>query len=334
MDLSLLHYDLPREAIAQSPSPERDGSRLLVVPREGGGMSHGRFRDISGQLRPGDLLVINKTRVVPARLLGRRESGGKVEVLLLRRDGEIWQALGKTRGSLRAGERLAFDGIGGRFEGKSPGGEWRITLDAELEKIRSIGAPPLPPYIRRPEGLLPEDPGRYQTVYAEEDGSVAAPTAGLHFTRPLLERLTSMGIEVAALTLHIGPGTFRPIRSDSVEAHKMQAESYSIPDETIEAIRVARQERRRVIAVGTSTTRAIESHARTGISRGETDLFIHPPFEFLTTGGLLTNFHLPGSTLLCLVAAFAGRERILSAYHQALEAGYRFYSYGDAMLII
>lgn len=334
MDLSLFQYDLPRESIAQRPLPKRDSSRLLRLPRLAGRPSHGTFRDLPDHLQVGDLLILNDTKVRPARLLGRRDTGGKVEALLLAREGEAWRALGKARGRLREGEAIAFNGVTGRLVGRTSRGEWLLTLEATDDELTRAGVPPLPPYVRRPGGPLPEDLQRYQTVYASEDGSVAAPTAGLHFTRPLLDRLRNGGVQVASLTSHIGPGTFRPIRSRAVEDHRMDPEPYRIPDETAGAIQRARSEGRRVIAVGTSTTRVLESFARTAIPSGETDLYIHPPFEFKLVDGLLTNFHLPGSTLICLVAAFAGRERILESYEEAREAGYRFYSYGDAMLIL
>lgn len=334
MKRSLLEYDLPKESIAQHPRSRRDGSRLLHLPRGGGDPVHGRFRDLPGLLREGDLLVLNDTAVRQARLLGRRETGGKVEVLLLRREGEAWMALTKCRGRLRAGERLIFEGAEARVEGPAGAGEWRVTLDVSEEILQRLGEPPLPPYIRRPEGPDERDRHRYQTVYASAVGSVAAPTAGLHFTRPLIRRLRRKGVEILPLALHIGPGTFRPIRADDVEDHRMDSEPYRIPPETVMGIDRARREGRRVIAVGTSTTRALETYSRTGNRSGDADLFIHPPFDFRIVDGLITNFHLPGSTLIALVAAMVGRERILETYEDAARAGYRFYSYGDAMLIL
>ena len=334
VELSQFQYDLPRGSIAQVPPSRRDASRLLLLPRRAGRPTHGRFRDLPSHLRQGDLLILNETRVRPARLLGRRETGGKVEALLLKKDGMGWLALGKSRGRPRIGERLRFNGLSGRLRGRTPRGEWRLDLDGTAEEIRAAGLPPLPPYIRRPRGPLPQDRRRYQTVFARQMGSVAAPTAGLHFTGPLLDRLRGDGVEVSRLTLHIGPGTFRPIRTASLEDHRMDGEPYSIPPGTVRSIEKARAEGRRLIAVGTSTTRALESFARTGKPSGETDLFIRPPFRFRLVDGLVTNFHLPGSTLICLVAALVGRERLLRTYEEARDAGYRFYSYGDAMLII
>ena len=335
MKTSLFQYELPPDRIAQQPSDRRDSSRLLHLPRRRGKPWHGSFRDLPGRLRPGDILVLNDTRVRPARLVGRREAtGGRVELLLVRRNGDAWHALGKAGGKVRDGEALRFGRLRGRLLGRTATGEWRVALEASEEDLGRLGSLPLPPYILRPDGPTPRDRRRYQTVFAEPEGSVAAPTAGLHFTRSLLGRLGRAGVEIRRLTLHVGPGTFRPIRSDRVEEHAMDPEPYAIPAATARAVERARAAGRRVIAVGTTTTRALEAFARDGRRRAETDLFIRPPFEFRLVDGMITNFHLPGSTLVCLVAAFAGRKRILRTYEEAAGAGYRFYSYGDAMLIL
>jgi S-adenosylmethionine:tRNA ribosyltransferase-isomerase len=336
-------YDLPPAAIAQEPAAERDASRLMVLPRAMGAASHHGFRDLPDLLSPGDLLVVNRSRVIPARLLGRRASGGEAEILLLRDRGEgRWEAMVRPGRHLRPGQRVTIDDdltVVVESEALAEDGRRRVRL---LSKRRDIdgglercGHMPLPPYIRRADRA--EDRQRYQTIYAREGGSIAAPTAGLHFTPTLLGRLADRGIDLAELVLHVGPGTFQPVKAARVEDHRVAPEPYTVPAETAAAVDRARARGGRVVAVGTTTVRALETVARGdgGIAagEGETGLVIVPGFAFRVVDVLLTNFHLPRSSLLLLVAAFAGRERLLGAYAEALRAGYRFYSYGDAMLI-
>jgi S-adenosylmethionine:tRNA ribosyltransferase-isomerase len=347
-------YALPRDRIAQAPLPRRSDSRLMVLDRAGGTRRHARFRDLPELLRPGDLLVMNDSRVLPARLIGVRGTGGRIAVLLVRpREGgaagepspgaggppRTWEVLAEHGGRL-VGETLAF----GRLRGTMlawEGARGRMRFDADPLGPRAGGArrAPLPPYIKRPkadDARRAADLRRYQTVYARPPGSIAAPTAGLHFTRALLARLARRGVRTAAVTLHVGPGTFQPVKADRVDDHRMEAERYALGAAAARAIREAKAEGRRVVAVGTTTVRALESAARgPGPVPHEawTDLFIRPPFAFRVVDALVTNFHLPKSTLLMLVSAFAGRERVLDAYAEAVREGYRFYSYGDAMLI-
>ena len=303
---------------------------------------HHIFRDLPELLNPGDLLVVNRSRVFPARLLGRRKGGGGAEVLLLRSvDPANWEAFVRPGRKLRPGaEIFVSPELSVRIESESlpPDGRRRVRLLTEdpAAAIERLGHTPLPPYIRRPEA--PCDRERYQTVYARERGSVAAPTAGLHFTPALLERLKARGVETAEVVLHVGPGTFRPVSVEDVAEHTVEPEPFLIPPETSAAIQRTRVRGRRIVAVGTTTVRALETAAlRGGLGNGyerETDLVIVPGFSFRITDALLTNFHLPRSSLLLLVSAFAGRERVLGAYREAIAAGYRFYSYGDAMLIL
>lgn len=349
MKTALFDYELPKELIAQKPVEPRDASRLMVVDRRTGEIFHRRFRDLGEYLRAGDLLVFNETRVIPARLLGHKvPTGGRVELLLLKkRDEHTWEALvGGKR--VRPGTRLRF----------ADGGD--LTLDAEVVEevgesgrvvrfarpveplLDRLGIVPLPPYIHEPL----EDPERYQTIYARVAGSVAAPTAGLHFTPELLLRLREMGVEFAFLTLDIGLDTFRPVTEEEVEDHPMHTEFCRLPPETAQAVNQAHLEGRRVIAVGTTVVRVLESaaracrggeacpFARVAAFEGPTDLFIYPGYQFRAVDALITNFHLPRSTLLMLVSAFAGRDLILRAYRQAVEMRYRFFSFGDAMLIL
>lgn len=341
-------FDLPADRIAQTPAAERQAARLLVLDRATGGLEHHTVGSLPALLAPGDLLVVNDTRVVPARLLGRRvPSGGAVECLLLSPRGDgCWDALMHPGQRLRAGARVVFERGGRRlcgevlarrFHGRRTIRLWTEDGAAVDEAIDRVGHVPLPPYIRRGDTAL--DAERYQTVYATARGSVAAPTAGLHLTTDLLEQLRQRGVGVARVTLHVGYGTFAPIRVDEVEAHRVDPEPYRVPPETAAAVRRALGEGRRVVAVGTTTTRTLETAARAGggelgAGDGVSDLYLYPGAEFHVVGGLLTNFHLPRSSLLMLVSAFAGWERIRDAYAEALRAGYRFYSYGDAMLIL
>ncbi|MFW6158481.1 MAG: tRNA preQ1(34) S-adenosylmethionine ribosyltransferase-isomerase QueA [Planctomycetota bacterium] len=355
MRTDLFDYDLPRELVAQHPSSRRDLSRLLVLHRRTGHTEHRVFRDMVEYVRPGDVLVVNNTRVVQARLYGKRSTGGTVEVLLIRPSRErgepTWECMIRCRGKLRDGEPVRFRAdLSATILGRDRNGTPLVELHAEGDLgaiLREIGRPPLPPYIKRPKAEDPyaaEDAERYQTVYAEEPGAVAAPTAGLHFTEELLAAIRGKGCTVAAVTLHVGPGTFKPVRSEQVEDHSVDPEYYVVSDEVAAAVNRAE----RVIAVGTTTTRVLETLARgeggqTGMSappersragEGWTDLFIHPPFEFRAVDALVTNFHLPRSSLLMLVSAFAGREPVLAAYEEAKKRHYRFYSYGDAMLLV
>lgn len=354
MDVADFDFTLPDELIAQEPPAARSASRLLVLHRATGALEHTRFAAVVDRLEAGDLLVVNNTKVFPARLLGHRvPSGGAVEVLLLgpgATDAVIgsctWDALVHPGQKLKPGARMLFERDGARlhgeilarhFFGRRTVRLWTDDGGDVAHAIDRVGHIPLPPYIKREDRAADRD--RYQTVYARERGSVAAPTAGLHFTPELLDALRARGVERAEVTLHVGYGTFKPVRAERVEDHVVDAETFTVSPEAAAAITRARQERRRVIAVGTTTVRTLESLvlSDTGVvepGAGETRLFIHPGHEFQIVNGIITNFHLPKSSLLMLVAAFAGRERVLAAYREAVARGYRFYSYGDAMLII
>jgi S-adenosylmethionine:tRNA ribosyltransferase-isomerase len=340
-------FALPDDLVAQDPPAVRGTSRLMVLDRRTGATVRTVVADLAAFLAPRDLLVVNDTRVFPARLLGRRvPSGGAVECLLLARlDAERWDALVHPGQKLRPGERFACEGAGGRLEGevlaRHTFGRRTIRLWSEDGRdvddvVDAIGHVPLPPYIKRPDA--PADRERYQTLFARARGSVAAPTAGLHFTPAIVESLDARGVERVALTLHVGYGTFKPVRTEVVDEHVVDPERYEIPPATAAAINRALDERRRVVAVGTTTTRALETAALQGGGRlaagaGVSGLFIRPGFAFGVVGALVTNFHLPRSSLLLLVCAFAGRERVLAAYAEAVAHRFRFYSYGDAMLI-
>jgi S-adenosylmethionine:tRNA ribosyltransferase-isomerase len=337
MRLTDLDYPLPEALIAQAPAPERAAARLLVLDRGGAPLRHARVSDLPGFLLAGDVLVLNDTRVIPARVAGRRPSGGRLPLLFvapLGEDGE-WEVL--VRGAPRPGERVHLPGGGGEWVAPLGDGRWRLRLALDepvLAWLERVGEVPLPPYIRRPPTRA--DRARYQTVYARVPGAVAAPTAGLHLTPELLGAIAAAGVRVATLTLHVGPATFLPIRTDDLERHVMAPESCDIPPPTVEAIGAARARGGRVVAVGTTTVRALESGWADGALRagpGAATLFIRPGHRFRVVDGLLTNFHLPRSTLLALVAAFAGWDRIRTAYAEAVGRGYRFYSYGDAMLV-
>lgn len=359
MDVRDFDFELPPELIAQEPPAERGSSRLLFLERQTGGLTHSRIAALPELLSPGDLVVVNNTQVFPARLLGRRvPSGGQVECLLLRRierpeedsgAGECWEALMHPGQKLKSGAQVVFEGAGSSAGLRLRGevlerryfGRRTIRLQADGGAsvdaiVDAIGHVPLPPYIKRDD--RGDDRDRYQTVFARSRGSVAAPTAGLHFTPGLTSALAARGVEMAQITLHVGYGTFQPVRVERVEEHRLDAEWYEIDPVAASAINGALDAGRRVIAVGTTTTRTLEAAARaTGRvapGGGQTDLFIYPGFEFRAVRGLLTNFHLPQSSLLMLVAAFAGRERVLDVYRAAVEQRYRFYSYGDAMLIL
>ncbi len=334
-------YPLPRELVAQTPLEPRDNSRLLVLDRARDTLAHHTFHDLPGLLHKDDLLVFNDSRVLPARLHGRRAgTGGRVELLLLRREEPgLWQCLGKPGKGLRPGVSVEFDhGLEAQVvESGDDGVRWVRLNDETL--VDQVGQVPLPPYIHTPL----HDPQRYQTVYAGDiRGSVAAPTAGLHFTPELMERVASRGVDLVYLTLHIGLDTFRPAKEADPTEHKLHTEFWDIPSPTAQAVNSARREGRRVVAVGTTTVRVLEQAAALAQAQGQTgvrsgsgwaDLFILPGHGFRVVDALVTNFHLPRSTLLMLVSAFAGRERVLNAYREAVREGYRFYSFGDAMLV-
>ena len=350
-------YVLPPERIAQQPAPQRDQSRLLVLRRPTGQLEHRRFADVAEYLRAGDVLVLNDSRVIPARLRGRKgAAGGQVELLLVEECGvNDWWALLRPGKRVRPGTELRFSTVAGQPSAvtatvcvKNAAGHCRLRF-AGVPDIRAalgeLGDVPLPPYIERPSGTSAEDHARYQTVYARRPGSVAAPTAGLHFTEALLEALRARGVQIAFVTLHVGLGTFAPVKARTVEAHSLHEESYVVGAETARLVTEARNEGRRVIAVGTTTVRVLESVAGTHAgalvaAAGRTRLFIYPPFRFQVVDALVTNFHLPKSTLLMLVSAFAapgetrGRDLVLAAYAEAIRQCYRFYSYGDAMLVL
>lgn len=342
MQISDLDYDLPRELVAQQPVEPRDASRLLLLDVASGSIGDRRFTELP-ELLPPCLFVFNDTRVFPARLHGHKESGGKVEILLLRRLSEgsdRWLAMGRSSKGLRAGMRLSLGGgrLLGRVERTLERGRLEIALvaDSDVDSVLdAVGEVPLPPYIVRE--AEESDRSRYQTVYAKHRGAVAAPTAGLHFTPETLATLRAVGHETAYVTLHVGPGTFRPVQANRLDKHEMHEEAYEVPAETVAAIERARREGRPVVAVGTTVVRTLEAAAdasgrvRKGI--GETRLFIRPSYEFRVIDHLVTNFHLPRSTLLALVMSLAGVELTRRAYQHAIDQRYRFYSYGDAMLI-
>ena len=362
MDKSDFFYDLPVELIAQTPIERREQSRLLCLDRRSGGTEHRHFYELPGLLRQGDCLVLNDSRVMPARLLGNRETGGAAEVVLLRevKTGEpspcLWECLVRPGRKIRTGTKLVFGGgelaatavgeadggnriiefrPGEAYAAGSPAGEghgdapWRFQ-----DALERLGKMPLPPYIH--EELM--DGERYQTVYSRVTGSAAAPTAGLHFTRGLLGEISARGVDIRYVTLHVGLGTFRPVKAASIEKHKMHAEYFIFPEETAEAVNRAKGSGKRVIAVGTTSCRALEACAdgagKVSPFSGFTDIFIYPGYEFKCMDGLITNFHLPESTLIMLVSAFAGRETILAAYNEAINERYRFFSFGDAMFIL
>ncbi len=342
MKLADFDFELPPELIAQHPAKERDQSRLLVLNRADSSIQHYYFRDIGSFLRPADILVVNQTKVMPARLKGRRtDSGGRVEFLLIhRREGTCWLAMAKPGRRLKPGTIVEVGQGDLRIEvvERAPEGRFLVRLQGpDIEGLmQEEGEIPLPPYIqRRPE---PEDRARYQTVFARQMGAVAAPTAGLHFTRELLADLEARGTVVVPVLLHVGPGTFSPVRSEDPSRHRLEAEYYEVGESSAAKIRQCSQGGGRVVAVGTTVVRTLETVA--GVrgamqaDSGWAETFIFPPYQFKAVDALVTNFHLPRSSLLFLVAAFAGYEFTMAAYHQAIERGYRFYSYGDAMLIL
>ena len=340
MKVTEFNYELPEELIAQNPLEKRDESRLMVLDRKKQTIEHKKFKDIIDYLNPGDVLVRNNTKVIPARLYGKKETGAKVEFVLLNNiEGDIWECMVRPGNKLHIGTNVLFGD--GKLKAEIleilPGGTRKVKFHYQgifNEILDQIGLMPLPPYIH--EELKQKD--RYQTVYAEYNGSAAAPTAGLHFTKELLKKLEEKGIIIANVTLHVGIGTFRPVKEETVEAHEMHSEHFYIKQEDVEKINQAKKEGRRVIAVGTTSCRVLESIAdeKTGMVRkteDDTKIFIYPGYQFKCLDGLITNFHLPQSTLLMLVSALAGKEYIMKAYQEAVKKRYRFFSFGDAMFI-
>lgn len=341
MDVKDFYYDLPEELIAQDPLEKRSNSRLMVLDKKSGDVTHRHFYDIKEYLKPGDCLVINNTKVIPARLFGEKEeTHSKIELLLLKRKtDDVWETLVKPGKKAKIGAKFSFgDGLlkGEIIDIVEDGNRLiRFTYDGIFEEILDqLGQMPLPPYITHEL----QDKNRYQTVYAKYDGSAAAPTAGLHFTEELLDEIRAMGVNIAEVTLHVGLGTFRPVKVDQIQDHHMHSEFYMIPQESADLINRTKEEGRRIICVGTTSTRTIESAAdengRLKECSGWTDIFIYPGYQFKVLDGLITNFHLPESTLVMLVSALAGREHVLAAYQEAVKEKYRFFSFGDAMLII
>lgn len=339
MKVADFNYDLPEELIAQTPIEKRDESRLMVLNRENKTIEHKKFKDIISILKPGDVLVRNNTKVIPARLYGKKETGANVEFLLLNNiEGDIWECIVRPGNKLHVGTKVIFgDGL---LEAEildiMPGGTRKVRFKYEgifNEILDKIGLMPLPPYIH--EELKQKD--RYQTVYAKYDGSAAAPTAGLHFTEELIKELEEKGVVIANVTLHVGIGTFRPVKEENVENHKMHSEHFYIKKEDVDKINNAKKNGNRVIAVGTTSCRVLESIAdEKGMVKeveGDTKIFIYPGYKFKCLDGLITNFHLPQSTLLMLVSAFAGKDYIMGAYEEAVRKRYRFFSFGDAMFI-
>lgn len=355
MKISDFDYNLPEELIAQKPADRRDSSRLLVVHRASGELEHKHFYDIIDYLRPGDCLVLNNSKVLPARLYGIKEAtGAKAEFLLIKRlEGDTWETMVKPGKKLKPGDSVVFCEaplLKARIKDFGPDGTRIVEFEYDgifMERLEEIGSMPLPPYIERASDT--EDKERYQTVYCREEGSVAAPTAGLHFTEELLERAESKGVQLAYVTLHVGIGTFRPVKCENIEEHSMHFEEYFISEESAAVINKAKREGRRIISVGTTSTRTVESAAyfddaaacadgsrgcwQVKAGEGSTGIFIYPGYDFKIIESLITNFHLPKSTLIMLISALYDREKILEVYEEAVKEKYRFFSYGDAMLI-
>lgn len=342
MKVDLFDFYLPEELIAQTPLEKRAESRLMVLDKESGNIEHNIFKNIKGYFQPGDCLVLNDTKVLPARLFGLKEgTGAKIEVLLLKQiEGDVWETLIKPAKRIKEGTKIVFgDGIlTAVCTGESDHGGRTLEFSYEgifYEVLEQLGEMPLPPYIK--EQL--EDKDRYQTVYAKERGSAAAPTAGLHFTEELMEELKEMGVHIAFITLHVGLGTFRPVSVDSIEEHDMHSEFYQVTEGTALLLNTVREKGGRIITVGTTSTRTLETIATANEGKfvaesGWTNIFIYPGYEFKAIDGMITNFHLPKSTLIMLVSALAGRDHVLNAYNKAVEERYRFFSFGDAMLIL
>jgi S-adenosylmethionine:tRNA ribosyltransferase-isomerase len=335
-------FDLPQALIAQQPLGDRSASRLLLLNRVDRTVAHHHFVSLPGLLREGDLLVRNETRVLPARLIGKKQSGGQVEVLLARQldaSQNVWRCMTRSSKPVRVGTLLEFpEGLGGEVIDSEDDGQRMVRFSCPgdfLEALERVGHMPLPPYIRREDHDLDKD--RYQTVFANNPGAVAAPTAGLHFTEETFAALAERNIEVCGVTLHVGPGTFLPVRTENLLEHRMHSEVYEITEAAAARINAARAEGRRIVAIGTTVTRTLEhavnDQGLVQAGQSETDLFIMPGFRFRVVDALITNFHLPKSTLLVLASAFAGRDFVLEAYREAVDRGYRFFSYGDCMLI-
>lgn len=343
-------YELPEELIAQNPMKERDQCRLMVLDRESRTLSHRHFYDIIDYLNPGDCLVMNDSKVIPARIFGVKDgTGAKVEFLLIKRlDGDLWETMIRPGRRLKPGDSVTFCSEAGKslkahIEAFGEDGTRKVRFEYDgifMERLEEVGSMPLPPYIER--AAEEEDKAMYQTVYCRREGSVAAPTAGLHFTRELLRRCEEKGVKCAYVTLHIGIGTFRPVKCENIEDHHMHFEEYRVSEETAQIINETKARRGRIIAVGTTSVRTVESASVPKGSEGgyvlqpgagSTDIFIYPGYEFKMTDALITNFHLPGSTLMMLVSAFYDREKVLDAYEEAVRERYRFFSYGDAMFI-
>ena len=323
---SELDYDLPEDLIAQRPAEPRDASRLMVVDVRRGAIDHHNFRDLQRFLQPGAALVINETKVLPARVKARKPTGGEVELLFLRDLGGMWEVLARPSKRLRPGLELRASGDRLELVESLGDGHWTVSAPDVRGLLARSGRMPLPPYI----SPTPETEGRYQTVYARNEGSAAAPTAGFHFTERVLEDTERAGTRIARITLHVGVGTFLPVRTERLEDHRMHAEHYSVPEGAAQTVRHAR----RVVAAGTTVARTLETWAATGETEGESKLFVYPGYRWLAVDTLLTNFHLPRSTLLAMVMSFGGEELIREAYRTAVRERYRFYSFGDAMLLL
>lgn len=343
MLISDFDYDLPENLIAQAPLEKRENSRMLIVDRRSAELADRNFFDLPEFLREGDVVVLNNTRVFPARLFGRSETGARVEIFLVRETSrEIWETLARPARRLKAGKKIIFsEKLVAEVLDKTEDGRVRVRFEADGDFDRvldEIGRTPLPPYIKREDGSIDADRERYQTVFARERGAIAAPTAGLHFTPEILEKVRAKGVTIAEVTLHVGYGTFEPVRVDDLSLHRVMPEQYEIGDAAAETLNRAKAEGRRIVAIGTTTTRALETvmtkHGRFEAERESANLTIIPGYKFKAIDALLTNFHLPQSSLLVLVSTFAGHQLIMDAYRHAVGKGYRFYSYGDCMLII
>lgn len=343
MLISDFDFKLPTELIAQTAVEKRDASRMLVIDRHTGKFTDHMFAELPSFVRAGDVIVVNNTKVFPARIIGRSDTGARIEAFLVNENSDgSWDVLARPARRLRVGKRIIFDdAMSAEVIQMLPDGKVRLRFDLKgdlFEILDQIGLTPLPPYIRRDRAAIDTDRERYQTVYAKERGAIAAPTAGLHFTPEIFELLTDAGAEIAEITLHVGYGTFEPVRADDLAEHRVSPETYNISERTAESLDRARAEGRRIVAIGTTTTRALESAievtGRIRSGNGIADLTITPGYEFRVVNALLTNFHLPQSSLLVLTAAFGGHEAIMDAYDHAVRSKYRFYSYGDCMLIV
>jgi S-adenosylmethionine:tRNA ribosyltransferase-isomerase len=343
MLISDFDYHLPEELIAQAPLENREGSRMLVLDRQTGSFENHHFFDLPALLQPGDVMVLNDTKVFPARLFGSLDTGAKIEIFLVRETGDgLWETLARPARRLKTGKKVRFgEKLTAEILDKTEDGKVivRFEADGDFESLLDeVGKTPLPPYIKRNEGSIDTDRERYQTVFARTRGAIAAPTAGLHFTPGILEKVKAKGVFVTEITLHVGYGTFEPVRVDDLTDHHVMPEQYEISEDTAATLNRAKAENRRIVAIGTTTTRALESvmtaHGRFVAESGSANLTIIPGYEFKAIDALLTNFHLPQSSLLVLVSVFAGHKTIMEAYRHAVAEGYRFYSYGDCMLIV